>query len=310
MQAIEVNELHKRYGSTVAVHDVSLSVRQGEIFGILGRNGAGKSTTVECVAGLLRPTSGTVRVLGLDPHRDRDRVRQVLGVQLQSSDLHNALTVRELVRLYRSFYGDGADPDELIDRVGLTSRRDHRFENLSGGQQQRLSVALALVGNPRVALLDELTTGLDPQARRDIWALVEDLRSDGVTVLLVSHLMEEIERLCDRIAIIDAGRIIALDTPAGLVSGAGLGQRVRFQVNGPFDQAVLDRLPEVTSVRVEGGQVTVRGDGDLLQSVSRALVHGNIIATETRLERPNLDDAFLALTGRALNDDATTEDSR
>ncbi|MEV0395221.1 ABC transporter ATP-binding protein [Polymorphospora rubra] len=298
MPAIEVRNLHKRYGEVVAVDDVSLSVDEGEIVGVLGRNGAGKTTTVEAIAGLRRPDRGTVRVLGLDPHRDRARVRQVLGVQLQSSALHSALTVRELVGLYRSFYATGADPDKLIEAVGLTGSRGTRFEKLSGGQQQRLSIALALVGNPRVTLLDELTTGLDPEARRHIWAMVEDLRADGVTVLLVSHLMEEVERLCDRVALIDHGRVVAVDTPVGLVARAGLAQRVRFRAAGRFDPALLDRLPEVTGVDVAGDQVTVTGDGDLLHHVSTALVHAGVVATETRLERATLDDAFLALTGR------------
>ncbi|MFY1694429.1 MULTISPECIES: ABC transporter ATP-binding protein [unclassified Solwaraspora] len=220
MPAITVEDIHKRYGATVAVDSVSFTVEAGEVLGVLGRNGAGKTTVVETIAGLRRPDHGRVRVLGLDPWRDRARLRQVLGVQLQAAALHAALTVRELVRLYRSFYADGADPDELIDLLGLADRRDTRFEKLSGGQQQRLSIALALVGKPRVALLDELSTGLDPQARRRIWAVVEQLRDDGVTVLLVSHLMEEVERLCDRIALIDRGRLIALDSPAGLITRA------------------------------------------------------------------------------------------
>ncbi|MFB6395618.1 ABC transporter ATP-binding protein [Polymorphospora lycopeni] len=298
MLAIEVRNLHKRYGQVVAVDDVSLSVDEGEIVGVLGRNGAGKTTTVEAIAGLRRPDRGTVRVLGLDPHRDRARVRQVLGVQLQSSALHSALTVRELVGLYRSFYATGADPDKLIEAVGLTGSRGTRFEKLSGGQQQRLSIALALVGNPRVALLDELTTGLDPEARRHIWSMVEDLRAGGVTVLLVSHLMEEVERLCDRVALIDQGRVVAVDTPVGLIAAAGLAQRVRFRAARGFDPTVLDRLPDVTGVEVAGEQVTVTGDGELLHNVSTALVHAGVVATETRLERATLDDAFLALTGR------------
>lgn len=221
--AIEVEGLHKRYRHTVAVDDVSLRVVPGEIFGILGRNGAGKTTTVESIAGLRRPDRGTIRVLGLDPHRDRAALRQVLGVQLQESQLHGALKVRELIRLYRSFYADGADPDELLASLGLDSSRDTAFDDLSGGQQQRLSIALALVGEPRVAILDELTTGLDPEARRDIWAMVEGIRDRGVTVVLVSHSMEEVERLCDHVAIIDRGRVIAQDTPDGLIAEAGPG---------------------------------------------------------------------------------------
>ena len=306
MLAIEVHDLRKRYGDTVAVDGVDLAVREGEIFGVLGRNGAGKTTMVEAIAGLRRPDHGTVRVLGLDPVRDRARVRQVLGVQLQSTALHGALTVRELVRLYRTFYRRGADPDQLIETLGLGEARRVRYENLSGGQQQRLSIALALIGHPRVALLDELTTELDPEARRQIWSMIEDLRAEGVTALLVSHLMEEVERLCDRVILIDHGRVIAEETPAGLIALAGLAQRVRFRVDPPFDPSVLDRVPEVTAVQVGGEQVTVTGTGDLLQSVSAALVRAGVVATETRLERATLDDAFLALTGRALNETTTT----
>ncbi|MBM7786658.1 ABC transporter ATP-binding protein [Tenggerimyces flavus] len=303
MNAIEVRHLHKSYGEVVAVDDLSFEVNEGEIFGLLGRNGAGKSTAVESIAGLVRPDRGEVRVLGLDPRRDRRRLLPKLGVQLQSSALHWSLTVRELVRLYRTFYKTGAEPDELIAVLGLEARRDVRFDKLSGGEAQRLSIALALVGNPKVALLDELTTGLDPEARRQIWSLMSSLRTAGVTILLVSHLMEEVERLCDRVALIDHGRIVAEDSPAGLVSQAGLGQRVRFRSSAPFDKTVLASVSEVTSVEVDSAQVTVHGTGELLQAVSTALVRAGVVVTETRLFRPTLDDAFLALTGRSLQEE-------
>ncbi|MGY2002634.1 ABC transporter ATP-binding protein [Blastococcus sp. SYSU DS1024] len=221
--ALQADGLHKRYGGTIAVDDVSLRVEPGEVFGILGTNGAGKTTTVELIAGLRKPDRGRVGVLGLDPQRDRARVRQVLGVQLQQAYLHHALTVTELLGLYRSFYPEPRPAGELLELVGLTEQRRVRFEKLSGGQQQRLSIALALVGRPRVAILDELTTGLDPRARRRMWATVERLREEGVTVLLVSHAMDEVEHLCDRVALLDAGRVVALDTPAGLARRAGAG---------------------------------------------------------------------------------------
>lgn len=297
MYAIEVRGLHKRYGDTVAVEDVSLSVEAGEIYGVLGRNGAGKTTTVEAVAGLRRPDRGEVRVFGLDPRRDRDRLRQVLGVQLQDAALHAALTVGELVRLYRSFYRYGADPAELIERVGLTGQRRTRFERLSGGQQQRLNIALALVGVPRAVVLDELTTGLDPEARRQMWATVEELRDRGTTVVLVSHHMEEVERLCDRVALIERGRVAAVDTPEGLVARAGLEQVVRFRTAAPFDTAVLDGVVEVRSVRADGDRVVATGSGNLLHAVSTALVRADVVALDTRFERATLEDAFLALTG-------------
>lgn len=219
--AIHAEHLHRRYGDKVAVDDVSLRVERGEVMGVLGTNGAGKTTTVEMVAGIRRPDRGSARVLGLDPWRDRGRVRQVLGVQLQEATLHGALTVSELIGLYRTFYPDPRPAGELLELVGLDEQRDVRFERLSGGQQQRLSIALSLVGRPRVVLLDELTTGLDPRARRRMWTTVEHLRDEGVTVLLVSHTMEEVERLCDRVVLLDSGRVVATDTPAGLVARTG-----------------------------------------------------------------------------------------
>ena len=219
--AIHAEHLHKRYGDTVAVDDVSLRIDQGEVFGVLGTNGAGKTTTVEMIAGLRRPDGGRVTLLGLDPRRDRAEVRQVLGVQLQQAYLHGALTVSELIGLYRTFYPDPRPAGELLGLVGLGDQRAVRFEKLSGGQQQRLSIALALAGRPQILILDELTTGLDPRARRQMWATIEGLRAEGVTIVLVSHAMEEVERLCDRVALIDAGRVVAVESPAGLVARAG-----------------------------------------------------------------------------------------
>ena len=220
MPVIEVNDLVKRYGDTTALDGVDLTVDEGDILGVLGPNGAGKTTAVECIAGLRAPDEGEVRVLGLDPRRDRTRLRQVVGVQLQQAMLPDDLEVGEALELYRSFYRDRADVDVLLADVGLTKKRHKRFKELSGGQAQRLSLALALVGRPRIALLDELTTGLDPRGRRDIWEVVERLREGGTTVVLVSHFMEEVERLCDRVVLVDGGRVVADDTPAGLVDRA------------------------------------------------------------------------------------------
>ncbi|WP_449283126.1 ABC transporter ATP-binding protein [Leucobacter sp.] len=219
--AVSAVRLHKRYRRRIAVEEVSLRVEQGEVFGILGANGAGKTTTVEMIAGLRRPDRGRATVLGLDPVHDRAAVRQLLGVQLQEAELHGSLTVGELIGLYRGFYPEPRPADELIELVGLGDQRRTRFDRLSGGQQQRLSIALALAGRPRVVILDELTTGLDPRARRGMWRTVHRLRDEGCTILLVSHAMEEVELLCDRVALLDAGRVIALDTPAGLVARAG-----------------------------------------------------------------------------------------
>lgn len=213
---------------------VSLAIAEGETHGLLGRNGAGKTTLVEIVAGLRKPSSGSVRVLGLDSVADRDRVRAVLGVQLQSNDLHASLTVAELVDLFASFYRRPADRGALVRAVGLHEHRRVRYEHLSGGQQQRLSVVLALIGSPRVVVLDELTTGLDPDARRTVWRLIEDLRADGVTILLVSHHMDEVHRLCDRITVLDRGAVVATGTPESLIADAGLGGDHRATLEAAF----------------------------------------------------------------------------
>ncbi|WP_306206501.1 ABC transporter ATP-binding protein [Actinoplanes sp. RD1] len=296
MTAIEVTHLSKRYGGTTAVRDVSFAVEAGEIFGILGPNGAGKSTTVECVAGLRTPDSGTIRVLGRaagDPE-----LRSLVGVQLQESRLPEKTTVGEALELFAAFYPEPADWRALAGDLGLGGKLKERFGRLSGGQQQRLSTALALVGNPRIAILDELTTGLDPQARRDTWSLVREVRDRGVTVLLVTHFMEEAERLCDRIAVIDRGEVVALDTPAGLVDRAGARQRLRFRPSAPIGDTVLRDLPEVESVRREGARIEITGTGAVVQAVTATLAAHQIIAHELRVEQDNLDDAFVRLTGR------------
>jgi ABC-2 type transport system ATP-binding protein len=222
---IEVEHLHKRYRDAVAVEDVSLTVEPGEIFGIVGPNGAGKTTTVELIQGRRTPDRGRVPVLGLDPWRDRDELRQRVGAQLQQSDLYDKVRVGEALELFASFYRDPADPGRLLEQLGLTGKRSTSFDKLSGGQRQRLSIALALVGNPEVAILDELSTGLDPHARRDTWRLIEEVRASGVTVVLVSHYMEEIGRLCDRVAVLDAGRVVAIDTPERLTARVAADQR-------------------------------------------------------------------------------------
>ena len=301
MPVIEVEHLHKRYGDQVAVDDLSFDVEQGEIFGILGPNGAGKTTTVETVAGLRTPDRGRVRVLGLDPRRDRAQLVQRVGVQLQQSELPEQLKVAEAMELYSSFYDRPADWERLLDDLGLADRRDVRYGKLSGGQQQRLSIALALVGNPELAILDELTTGLDPNARRDTWELIEQIRDRGVTVVLVTHYMEEAERLADRVAVIDGGRLVALDSPAALVSRTATAQQLRFRPSAPLDDRLLTDLPEVREVTRRGAWVFVTGTGDLLQAVTAVLARNHIVAADLRAEQASLDDAFLALTGRRLD---------
>ncbi|BCJ55627.1 multidrug ABC transporter ATP-binding protein [Actinoplanes sp. NBRC 14428] len=301
MTVIEIEELRKRYGDTVAVAGVSLAVEAGEIFGILGPNGAGKTTTVECVAGLRTPDSGTVRVLGRDP-RD-PALRRLVGVQLQESRLPEKMAVREALELFSAFYPDPADWRRLAAELGLDGKLGTRFGKLSGGQKQRLSIALALLGNPRIAILDELTTGLDPQARRDTWDLIGAVRDRGVTVVLVTHFMEEAERLCDRIAVIDAGVVVAVDTPAGLVERVSAGQRVRFRPSAPIDDALLTVLPEVDRVTRHGSQVEVDGHGNLVQVVAATLAAHRIIAHDLRIEQAGLDEAFVRLTGRGAREE-------
>jgi len=302
-EVIEVQHLHKEYGDTVAVGDVSFSVDEGEIFGILGPNGAGKTTTVECVEGLREPDRGQIRVLGLDPQRDRAELTQRLGVQLQESRLPDRLRVAEALELFSSFYREPADGRALMELLGLASKARTPFAKLSGGQKQRLSIALALIGNPRVAVLDELTTGLDPQARRDTWELIEQVRERGVTIVLVTHFMEEAERLCDRVALIDQGHIVALDTPAALAERAETGQRIQFRPSVPIDDSLLESLPEVTRVVRKGDVVVVTGTGNALAAVMSALARNQVEARGLRVEQADLEDAFLQLTGRHLETD-------
>jgi len=296
MPVIEVSRLRKQYGCTVAVDDVSFTVEAGEIFGILGPNGAGKTTTVECVTGLRAPDRGKVRVLGRDPQRDHEELGELVGVQLQDSQLPDKIRVWEALDLYASFYRRPARADELITRLGLAGRRNAFFADLSGGQKQRLSVALALIGNPEVAVLDELTTGLDPNARREVWDLIAEIRSAGVTILLVTHFMEEAERLCDRVAVIDQGRVVANDTPGGLASRAGGEQRIRFRPSAPLNEDMLTALPEVTQVGRDGGHLLVTGNGEALQAIIALLARQGVIAHELRVDQATLDDAYVALT--------------
>ena len=301
MSVIEVEHLSKAYGSTVAVDDISFCVQEGEIFGILGPNGAGKTTTVECMEGLRAQDSGSVRILGLDPHADHDELTQVLGVQLQESALPDKLYVSEALDLYSSFYRDPADWRALVKTLGLDTKTGTMFKRLSGGQKQRLSIALALVGNPKVAVLDELTTGLDPEARRDTWNLISGIRDRGVTIVLVTHFMEEAEHLCDRVALVDSGRIVALDTPAALAESIHAGMTMRFLVPETFDPALLSALPDVTSVVRRGDAVTVTGNGNVLAAVASVLARHEIEPRQLRVEQATLEDAFLVLTGRHGN---------
>ncbi|WP_152203693.1 ABC transporter ATP-binding protein [Georgenia thermotolerans] len=297
---IEVTNLRKAYGPTVAVADVSFAVERGEIFGILGPNGAGKSTTVEVLAGLRPADGGSTVVLGVDTQREPAAVRPHLGVQLQESRLPARLTVGEALDLYAAFYPEPADAAELLDLLGLTDQRRTAFADLSGGQQQRLSIALALVGNPQVAILDELTTGLDPQARRDTWALIEKVRDAGVTIVLVTHFMDEAERLCDRLVIIDDGRVVAAGSPASLVAAGEDRRTFRMRLPAGTAPALADglvRLPEVDTVAAVDGGYEVTGGPRVLPAVVLALAEGDVAPDEVRTLSRTLEDVFVDVTG-------------
>ncbi|MFF7589462.1 ABC transporter ATP-binding protein [Kitasatospora purpeofusca] len=296
MAVIEVAGLGKSYGRRQVLEDVSFRVERGEVFGLLGPNGAGKTTAVECCEGLRRADTGTVRVLGLDPVRDARRLRPRIGVQLQQAQLQGSLRVGEALELYAGLYPDPRDRRELLDEWGLADQSRTPFDKLSGGQRQRLFVALALIGNPEVAFLDELTTALDPQGRRDTWELVRRIRDNGVTVVLVSHFMDEVEALCDRAAVLDGGRIVATGTPAELVARSGAGGTLGFRPTAPLDPARLAALPGVTSVEERGGRIEVTGTGDFADRVTGLLAREGIVVTGLRIREHGLDEAYLALT--------------
>ena len=306
---VTVQHLVKRYGDFVAVDDVSFSIADGEVFGIIGPNGAGKTTTVECVSGLRVPDSGSVSVFGLSPRHDRDRIRELVGVQLQESALPPRLEVGEAVELFASFYPNPLDPHDLLESLGIRQIEKAKFMNLSGGQKQRLSIALALVGNPRLAILDELTTGLDPEARRETWALIERIRDRGVTVILVTHFMDEAERLCDRLALIDHGNLRALDTPEAIAAQAG-DNRVSFVPSSPVDDQTLLAVPGVGQIERKERYVTVTGSGDLAASLIEALGRIGVRLSEIEARRGNLDDAFVKLTREGAAGPAGTDQPR
>ncbi len=300
--AVRVEHLRKTYGPTVAVDDISFEVGKGEIFGIVGPNGAGKTTTVECLTGLRNPDGGAVSVLGLDP-RDKEReLRERIGIQLQQAALPERIKVREALDLYASFYKSAADWPALMEQWGLGEKENAVFASLSGGQKQRLFIALALINNPEIVFLDEITKGLDPQARRMTWKLIRAIREQGTTVVLVTHSMDEAERLCDRVAIIDHGRIVALDSPKALIHNLQAQGSVRFGIVNGFDPDSLRAVAGVSRVEREGDEVVVYGDGPLTANVAVALAERGLNPTDLRAGQPTLEDVFLAHTGRKIRD--------
>jgi ABC-2 type transport system ATP-binding protein len=292
---IEVDNLKKHYGSRVAVEDVSFQVRQGEIFGLLGRNGAGKTTTVECLQGLRRADGGRVRVLGLDPQRQTQQLRRRIGCQLQEAALPDRLKVWEALDLFASLAPGGPDWRVLMDQWGLTDKRTASFAGLSGGQRQRLFVALALVNDPEVVFLDELTQGLDPAARRIAWGLIQAIRERGATVVLVTHYMDEAEQLCDQIAVVDGGRVVATDTPQGLISRFGGPIKITFTPDG-HDVRFLEDVTHVQAMRRRGTRIEAEGTGPVLALVAAELVARGLVPADLRVEQPTLEEVFLRLT--------------
>jgi len=298
---VSVKNLRKTYGNTVAVDDISFEVAEGEIFGFLGPNGAGKTTTVECLQALRVPDSGTISVLGLNPQVQAQELRLLIGSQLQESALPDRIRVWEALDLFSSVTPDALDWRVLLEQWDLAGKRKASFSSLSGGQRQRLFIALALVNNPKVVFLDEMTTGLDPAARRVAWDLIRTVREKGTTVVLVTHFMDEAENLCDRVAIVDRGKIVADDSPQGLITQYAGEVRVIFTTD-ETDISWLDKVDGVNKVAVSGPRVEVTGSGPVLALVAAALVEHGIVPADLRVEQPTLEDVFLKLTGHGAGD--------
>jgi ABC-2 type transport system ATP-binding protein len=301
---IQVSGVRKTYGSTVAVDEVSFEVNDGEIFGLIGPNGAGKTTTMECIEGLRTRDQGTISVLGLDPFRDTYKLQNRIGVQLQQAQLQKRIKVWEAMDLWASLYRKKLrDGERLLEQLGLADKRNAWFMTLSGGQKQRLFIALALINDPDVVFLDELTTGLDPQARRAIWDLVRGIREQGKTVLLTTHLMEEAERLCDRVAIIEHGRIIDIDSPERLVNRHCPERTVIVATDDSTAEERFRAIPRVETVIRTDSQFTIRGRGDdFVTEVIHCLSDDRIRVTDFRTILPNLEDVFIKLTGHSIRD--------
>jgi ABC-2 type transport system ATP-binding protein len=302
--ALRCSGLVKRYPDVVAVNGLDLEIRAGECFGLLGPNGAGKTTTVEIFEGLIDPDEGQVEVLGQTWGRNERELRQRMGIQLQESQFVDKLTVLEVITLFRSFYRQGPTPEDVLRIVQLEEKANGRVGKLSGGQKQRLSVACALVGNPEVLFLDEPTTGLDPQSRRQIWDVAGQFRARGGTLLLTTHYMEEAERLCDRVAIVDHGKVIALDTPARLIASLGAEHVVEFETERPPELARLEALPDVTAARATDGRVslTVREVHRAVPALLAELARQGAELTRLTTHHATLEDVFVSLTGRHLRD--------
>lgn len=298
---IEVRDLVKKYRGITAVDGISFEVHRGEIFGMVGPNGAGKTTTIECIEGLRHPDSGSITVMGLDPFKNGYQLRENIGVQLQESALPDRIRVWEAIELFASFYPKMVDREDLLVQLGLAEKKKSAFAKLSGGQKQRLFIALALINDPEVVFLDELTTGLDPKARRAIWDLVLGIRERGKTVFLTTHFMEEAERLCNRVAIVDQGKIVALDTPDSLIRSLIAGYRVAFTLTGKHSLDSFRKIEGVQQVEQVDRRVTIQGKEDgLLKSIVHILDAEKIGFRDLRTEQPSLEDVFLTITGKEV----------
>ena len=304
MPAIEVTDLRKVYHGVPAVDSISFEVHEGEVFGLLGPNGAGKTTTVECIEGLREPDSGKITVLGHEHLRNGNGIKERIGIQLQTTGLYPLLTVTELLTLFGSFYQRALPPEKLIELVSLEDKRSTRSKNLSGGQMQRLSLALSLVNDPELIFLDEPTTGLDPQSRRQIWNIVKDLKQQGKTIMLTTHYMEEAQTLCDRVAVMDAGKIIALDTPSRLIETHFETTAIEFEDRNSAPLDVLEALPGVKRASRDGGLVTIYtlDTPQTMEGLLEVARSGQLHFSDLRVRSASLEDVFLKLTGRRIRD--------
>ncbi len=303
MNVIEVRNLKKYYGDVKAVDGISFEVNEGEIFGMVGPNGAGKTTTIECIEGLRKPDEGEIRVLDLNPQKDREKIYKLISIQLQETSYQDKIKVYEICEFFSSFYSNPLDYKKLLDKFGLHEFRNSYVMKLSGGQKQKLSILLALLPDPRIVFLDEITTGLDPKARREMWEMVKDLKKEGRVVFLTTHYMEEAEVLCDRVAIVDYGRIVALDTPEELVTKSGIDEMVSFEVD-MIDVSKLREVKGVSVVNFKDGEVVLYGKGgDLLKGIVDYLNANRLTFRNLRTKKPNLEDTFLKLTGKKYEEE-------
>jgi len=303
-KVVEVENLVKRYGSLAAVDDVSFSVEEGEVFGVLGPNGAGKTTTVEMIEGLRKPDSGSIRVLGIDAFKEPERIKELIGVQLQTTSLYDRIRVKEAVDLFGGYYRQAIPTSVLLEEVSLTDKVGSYVSELSGGQRQRLALALALVNDPAVVFLDEPTTGLDPQARRGVWSTMADLRQKGKTIILTTHYMEEAEELCRRVAIMDHGKIIALDTPDALIAGAGLDSRIEINHVPEALRSVLNQADLPARVSEDGDKMLLhtKEASRVLKEITRVAAEHDVELESISVQKATLEDVFLTLTGRELRE--------